>query len=174
MMYKPYKLRAIVSAAPLLLIALLTTLLAACSGQAPVRESDVDLASPSGAATYATGDDLGGSIGNAGANGRVVYFAYDSSSVTNEGRAVIQTHVRQLKANPTTQVLLEGHADERGTREYNLALGESRANAVALLMGLDLGPGRIQTISYGEERPVARGSSESDWRLNRRVEIRYR
>ena len=107
-------------------------------------------------------------------NQRVVYFEYDSSSLTAEGEAVIQTHAQYLVSAPGTQVILEGHADERGTREYNLSLGEDRAQSVAtLIRALGVDAGNIQTISYGEERPVSLGSDESAWSLNRRVEILY-
>ena len=107
-------------------------------------------------------------------NQRVVYFEYDSSALTAEGEAIIQSHAQYLGGGPGTQVILEGHADERGTREYNLSLGEDRAQSVATLMqGLGVDSGNIQTISYGEERPVSLGSGESSWSLNRRVEILY-
>ena len=107
-------------------------------------------------------------------NQRVVYFEYDSSALTTEGEAIIQAHAQYLGGALGAQVILEGHADERGTREYNLSLGEDRAQSVATLMqALEVGAGNIQTISYGEERPVSLGSDESAWSLNRRVEILY-
>ncbi len=105
---------------------------------------------------------------------RVVYFDYDSSILTQEGKAVVQAHAQHLSGAPDIQIILEGHADERGTREYNLALSEDRAKAVANLMqAFAVGAGRIQTVSYGEERPVALGHDESAWGLNRRVEVLY-
>jgi len=79
-----------------------------------------------------------------------------------------------LSSNPDVSVVLEGHADERGTREYNLALGERRAKAVEQLLVLQgVGQNQIQVISFGEERPVALGHDEEAWRLNRRVEFLY-
>jgi len=105
---------------------------------------------------------------------RVVYFDYDSALLRAEADAVVRAHARHLLRNPNTQLILEGHADERGTREYNLALGEDRAKSVAdLMQALGVGGERIQTISYGEERPVALGHDESAWGLNRRVELLY-
>lgn len=105
---------------------------------------------------------------------RVIYFAYDSSLLSPEAEAVLEAHARHLQSAPDVQIILEGHADERGTREYNLALAEDRAQSVANLMqALGIGAERIQTISYGEERPVALGHDESAWSLNRRVEILY-
>ena len=83
-------------------------------------------------------------------------------------------HANYLNSAPGVQIILEGHADERGTREYNLALGEDRAKSVGnVLQALGVSLNRIQTVSYGEERPVALGSDESSWSLNRRVEILY-
>ena len=107
-------------------------------------------------------------------NQRVVYFDYDSSSLTRESETIVQVHAQYLSSAPGTAVILEGHADERGTREYNLSLGEDRAQSVATLMkALGVGAGTIQAISYGEERPVSLGSDEDAWGLNRRVEILY-
>ena len=105
---------------------------------------------------------------------RVIYFEYDSSILTLEGEAIVQAHAQYLISTPSVGVILEGHADERGTREYNLALGEDRARSVAnILQALGVSSSRIQSVSYGEERPVALGSDESAWSLNRRVEILY-
>jgi peptidoglycan-associated lipoprotein len=105
---------------------------------------------------------------------RTVYFDYDSSEIKGPDRPVIEAHGRFLADNPNAVVTLEGHADERGSREYNIALGERRANAVRQLMTL-LGAGgaQIRVVSYGEERPVAEGHDESAWSQNRRVEIIY-
>ena len=119
-------------------------------------------------------EETGGSADFDLLNQRVIYFEYDSSSLSGESRAVIEAHAGYLAAAPGTQVVLEGHADERGTREYNLSLGEDRAHSVAEIMrGAGVNGDDIQTISYGEERPVSLGSDESAWSLNRRVEILY-
>ena len=106
---------------------------------------------------------------------RTIYFEYDSAEILESERAVIETHARYLAEHPGTSITLEGHADERGTREYNVALGEGRASAVRRVMTLFGASGQqIRTVSYGEEPPVAAGHEESAWRLNRRVEIIYR
>ncbi len=104
---------------------------------------------------------------------RVVYFEYDSSTLTSEGQIIVEAHANWLAQN-VGSIVLEGHTDERGTREYNLALGEDRAATVARLMqALGVSRDRQQMISYGEERPIALGSDESSWGLNRRVELLY-
>lgn len=105
---------------------------------------------------------------------RVVYFDLDSSELTPEAQGVLEAHARYLSSNPGMAVVLEGHTDERGTREYNLALGERRANSVgSIFQSMGVSGEAIRTISYGEERPVALGQDESSWSLNRRVEILY-
>ena len=104
-----------------------------------------------------------------------IYFEFDSSDVPESAQPVIEAHARYLSEHAGASVTLEGHADERGSREYNIALGEKRALSVRRLMSLlgATGP-QIRTISYGEERPAQAGFDESAWRLNRRVEIVYR
>lgn len=105
---------------------------------------------------------------------KVVYFEFDSSAIKARDLATISNHAKYLGKNPSTSIRLEGHADERGTREYNVGLGERRANAVRdalLLRGVSAR--QISVVSYGEERPVALGHSESDWDKNRRVEFVY-
>lgn len=105
---------------------------------------------------------------------RVVYFDYDSSSIRADFESVVQAHAGYLASNPNASVTLEGHADERGSREYNLALGERRALAVRRqLVLLGAQAGQIRTVSYGEERPVSDGHDESAYALNRRVELVY-
>ncbi len=105
---------------------------------------------------------------------RVIYFEFDSSDVTSEAREIIAAHAQNLSQNANLSVVLEGHADERGTREYNVALGENRAKAVKqLLVVQGVSPSQIQVISFGEERPAAVGHDESAWSLNRRVELLY-
>lgn len=105
---------------------------------------------------------------------RVIYFDLDSSSLSEADRELVAAHARFLAANPNIAVVLEGHADERGSREYNIALGERRAKAVKQLMSLQgVSQSQAQVISFGEERPVALNHDEESWRLNRRVEILY-
>ena len=103
----------------------------------------------------------------------IVYFDFDKATLKSDARALLLAHAERLKDNPT-DVRLEGHADERGSREYNMALGERRAKAVRdflILQGVSRGD--LEVISYGEERPLALGSNESAWAQNRRVEIKY-
>lgn len=105
---------------------------------------------------------------------RVIYFDYDSSSVQAQFEEIIQAHAAFLQANPEVTASLEGHADERGSREYNLALGERRAQAIKKQMVvLGASPEQLRTVSYGEERPADPGHDEQAWELNRRVEIVY-
>lgn len=105
---------------------------------------------------------------------RVVYFDFDRSEIKGEFRDVIQAHAEYLASHPDVSLTLEGHADERGTREYNIALGERRSNAVQRMLTLQgVAASQIRTISYGEERPAALGHEESAWSLNRRAEFIY-
>lgn len=98
-----------------------------------------------------------------------VFFGYDSSVIESEGQGTLQRQSDWLKKYPNATVTVEGHCDERGTREYNLALGERRAAAVRnYLVSLGVESNRISTISYGKERPNQTGSDEESWRLNRR------
>jgi len=105
---------------------------------------------------------------------RRVHFAFDSSTIDDEARAIIEAHASHLVANPQLKLTLEGNCDERGTREYNLALGERRAQAVERMMKvLGVAGSRIKTVSYGEEKPLCQEHNESCWRQNRRAEIGY-
>ena len=108
------------------------------------------------------------------ANYRTVFFAYDSSEIAERSRVIIEAHSRALGSQSGVEVTLEGHCDERGTREYNLALGERRAQGVARLMSAaGAGNNPTQSVSYGEERPVALEHNDGAWSQNRRVEILY-
>jgi peptidoglycan-associated lipoprotein len=105
---------------------------------------------------------------------RVIYFDFDKSEVKSEYRAIVAAHASYAAANGSARVTLEGHADERGTREYNLGLGERRGNAISGLLSAAGAMGsQLDTVSYGEERPVCRVSDENCWWQNRRVEIVY-
>lgn len=105
---------------------------------------------------------------------RVIYFEFDRSNVRSEFRPIVEAHAEYLRANPSARVILEGHTDERGSREYNLGLGERRGNAVDELLQAGGVPSRqIEVVSYGEERPVCRDSNEDCWQRNRRTEIVY-
>jgi peptidoglycan-associated lipoprotein len=106
---------------------------------------------------------------------RVFYFAYDSSEVKPSDRPIIAAHAQYLAKHPNVTVVVEGNTDERGSREYNIGLGERRAEAVRrLLLFQGATDKQIQTISYGEERPVALGHNEAAWKQNRRVELVYK
>jgi peptidoglycan-associated lipoprotein len=105
---------------------------------------------------------------------RVIYFDFDKSTVRSEYRGIVAAHAAYAAAHSTARMTLEGHADERGTREYNLGLGERRGNSVSGLMSAQGARGsQVTVVSYGEERPTCRVSDEECWSLNRRVEIVY-
>ena len=105
---------------------------------------------------------------------RVIYFDYDSANIREDFNETVAAHAAYLAANATASVTLEGHADERGSREYNLALGERRALAVRRqLVLLGASAGQVRTVSYGEERAAVDGHEEQSYALNRRVELVY-
>ena len=105
---------------------------------------------------------------------RVIYFDYDSTTIRSDFEGVVQAHASYLAANSGTSIVVEGHADERGTPEYNLALAERRALELRRqLVLLGATAGQIRSVSYGEERPVTEGHDEQSYSLNRRVEIVY-
>lgn len=176
-------------------VLILSLAVAACGGRKKTDDLDVGsvngvggVAGDSGVATGVIGadgvygTDINGNRITDGFNGknaallskRKVYFEYDSSALTAEGQAIVQAHAEFLIGSPGVNVVLEGHTDERGTREYNLALGEERAKSVAsVLQAYGVGSNRIQEVSYGEERPDAAGTDNAAYSLNRRVEILY-
>ena len=103
---------------------------------------------------------------------KIVYFDLDQSSIKEEYRAVLAAHAAKLAANPSMSLRLEGHADERGSREYNIGLGERRAQAVKRALMLNgVSASALETISFGEEKPAAQGTGEGSWSQNRRVEL---
>jgi peptidoglycan-associated lipoprotein len=105
-------------------------------------------------------------------NVKTIYFAFDSSEINSDGMRLVEGWAAYLAANSSARVRLEGHCDERGTREYNVGLGERRANAVMeALTSRGVSSRQISVTSYGEERPVATGHDEASWQQNRRVEI---
>ena len=105
---------------------------------------------------------------------RVIYFDYDKSAIRPEFMVLINTHAKLLAKYPQVRMRLEGHADERGSREYNVALSEARAKSVRSIMGTQgARASQIKTIGYGEEVPVVTGHGQSSWKKNRRVEIKY-
>ena len=184
-----------------LVIAGVATLVACGGATGTVAESELDAAASTAsdsATTSGIGDDSVSSTGTTVAGigdddgpdavmghplddpqgdlaARTIYFEFDSSDIRESERSAIETHARYLSENSGAQIMLEGHADERGSREYNIALGEQRADGVRRLMTIyGAASQQIRTISYGEERPAVDGHDESAWQLNRRVEIIYR
>lgn len=104
---------------------------------------------------------------------RVVYFDFDQANVRSEAQEILSCHARYLSNRSMARVTLEGHADERGSREYNLALGQKRAEAVAQQLGLlGVAAGQAEPVSFGKERPAVQGSGEAVWAKNRRVEVK--
>jgi peptidoglycan-associated lipoprotein len=105
---------------------------------------------------------------------RSVYFDFDSNAVKDEYRGLVQAHSRYLTDKRDSRIRIEGNCDERGSREYNLALGQRRAESVKKVMTvLGVGDARIETTSYGEEKPASGGHDEAAWAQNRRADIRY-
>ena len=99
-----------------------------------------------------------------------VFFSYDKSNITTDGRTQLEKQAAWLKRFGSVNVVIEGHADERGTREYNLGLGERRANSAKdFLVAIGISANRIKVISYGKERPAALGHNEASWQQNRRA-----
>ena len=185
--------------APLAMLAALV--LAGCGSAVKLDETPVESRTPTPVAGGVPGDaagvarpgsgtaaqsqvatvNLGAAGSGAGAAaagatlGRVVYFDFDSFVVTDNFRGLIEGHAKVLAANRSKRLLAEGHTDERGGREYNLALGQKRAEAVAKSLTL-LGASepQIEAVSFGKERPAADGHDEAAWAQNRRVEIKDR
>ena len=130
----------------------------------PVDGYDQSAMNGYGSAAPGSQDDLAVNVGDR------VFFGYDSYNLTPEGISQLELQAQWLRQYPSVNILIEGHADERGTREYNLALGDRRANAVKnYLVSLGVDPRRLQTISYGKERPEMIGSSTESWAKNRRA-----
>lgn len=158
-----------------LIVFLTATVIAGCGGRRTVDsgyEVEIDVVEGYAGDIDPTATGLGDDTALLGQ--RTIYFDYDSSILTAKGRAVMQAHARYLNDTPGARIILEGHADERGTREYNLALAEGRARSAARMMqAFGVAASRIQTVSYGEERPVALGHDDSAWARNRRVEVLY-
>lgn len=155
-------------------------LLAACQS----TPSESDSASSDASASNGTGSDSSLSEENLGSAdpgtqedleqriGDRVFFDFDSSRVREDQRRTVELLAEWLQRYDNVQLSIEGHADERGTREYNLALGERRANSVEeMLISLGVPDSRLRTISYGKERPAELGSNEEAWAANRRAEF---
>ncbi len=141
--------------------------------------TDAEYGSTGGASTGAIGGDpnVGGEYlddPSGGELGNIIYFDFDSWEVRAVDKDIVARHAAQMANNSRLEIRLEGHADERGSREYNIGLGERRSQAVRrMLLIQGAAAGQISTVSFGEERPEALGNSESDYAQNRRVEIKY-
>ena len=106
---------------------------------------------------------------------RLVFFDYDSYVIKPEFQALIDAHARYIRADRSRKVVIEGHTDERGGREYNLALGQRRAEAVRRALGLlGVADSQVEAVSFGKEKPATAGSDEASWAKNRRAELNYR
>ena len=175
-----------------LMVAALAAVLAGCGSNVkldpPIQGSGADATATQGVGAGAAGAGAGQSTvtqvqaGPAGADaagpagvGRVIYFDFDSFTVKPEYQGLVDQHARFLQGNRGRSVAVEGHTDERGSREYNLALGQKRAEAVRRALTLvGATDAQIEAGSFGEEKPAVSGSSEDAYSQNRRVEIRYR
>jgi peptidoglycan-associated lipoprotein len=136
--------------------------LAACSRQAQPRQYGLGGEGP---VTHGTERDFAVNVGD------IVHFAEDSSALSGEAQGILRNQARWLNQYPQYTITVEGHADERGTREYNLALGARRATAVKSFLGqTGVNAGRIRTVSYGKERPVATCDAPTCWNQNRRAQ----
>ncbi len=162
-----------------------TLLISACANNND-NIDDGEMAEIDQAAQVTAGASTAGAAGSASFEGealedpssplseRIVYFGYDSSTLSNEAMDLLEAHGDYLADNPNRQLLVEGHTDERGAREYNLALGERRAESVKqALMLSGASAEQISTVSYGEESPAMSGNSEAAWTQNRRAELLY-
>jgi peptidoglycan-associated lipoprotein len=174
----------------LLLSCVVALLLGGCASQEQ-PDSGPDMESMEESSDTGMGDKLIEPTGPVVKNGKIVlpadgmssgetlqgvfYFDFDQAIVRRAGHEELNKHAKTLSSERDLRVRVEGHADERGTREYNLALGERRGNAVrAYLVAQGAARAQIEVISYGEEKPANNGHSESSWAENRRVEIVYR
>lgn len=142
-------------------------------GLSPAEMEAMDAQNAAGRDDLTYQDDGAGAEGSVGRD-RVIYFDYDNDAIRPEYRKVVEAHAAYMAAHPKAVITLEGHADERGSREYNLALGERRAQAVREQLTLLGGSAaQVRTVSYGEERPANEGHDEQAYAMNRRVEIIY-
>ena len=136
------------------------------------QKTTTDTTPGTGASTVTT-TDLSGQNTAPPTMDRVIYFDFDSYAVKDEFRPIVESHAKMLKANSGAKEVAEGHTDERGGSEYNLALGQKRAEAVVQQMKvLGVGDSQLEAVSYGKERPAVDGHDESAWATNRRVELR--
>jgi peptidoglycan-associated lipoprotein len=170
--------------------AAVAVLLSACSSAVKLNDVPVEDKTGTNVAQNAT-DPNGSGVGQRNVTGvaldnarataammatnRLVYFDYDSFAIRPEFQSVIEAHSKFVKADASRKIAIEGHTDERGGREYNLALGQKRAEAVRRAMTLlGVGENQIEAVSFGKEKPAVQGSTEAAMEKNRRAEIVYR
>lgn len=158
----------------ILLLPALIFALGSCSKQAPVKTAADEKAAPAEDTGFKQEGTEAGKALPAGTALDLprVYFEFDKATLTAEGREIVKKNAAALQANAKAKVVVEGHCDERGSTEYNMALGERRAQSIkAYLLQLGVTPNRVSTISYGEERPLDPAHSEAAWAKNRRGEF---
>ncbi|AMS31968.1 hypothetical protein AEM42_05285 [Betaproteobacteria bacterium UKL13-2] len=176
---------------PLILLAAAAILLAACASKEPPKDVPVETRTQPTTTTAATPTPMPSTTTTAVApttpsainplkdpnnilSKRIVYFDYDKDTVKSEYQAIVQAHAKYLSENRSRKIRLEGHADERGSREYNMALGQRRADAVRKATNLlGVANERMESVSFGEDKPRVQGSNEEAWSQNRRAEIVY-
>lgn len=160
----------------------LTAALTGCSAKKPTSEvvvAPMGVTGTNGSAYYDGGALVNNSAAvvnaaNASSMGDVVYFGFDSSDIDAQGQAVLSQQAQFLQANPNARVVIAGHTDERGSREYNMALGERRARAAQnYLTSQGIAADRTEAVSYGEEQPADPGHDEAAWAKNRRTVLSY-
>jgi len=158
-------------------------LLTACGSSVNLDSPPVEDRTSGGAGSSVVAKTTAGSAVDDGKAGqgaiasvsRLVYFDYDSYAIKPEFQAQIDAHAAYIKADRSRKVVIEGHTDERGGREYNLALGQRRAEAVRRSLGLlGVADSQVEAVSFGKEKPAVQGSAEAAWAKNRRAEISYR
>ncbi|MES2939526.1 MAG: peptidoglycan-associated lipoprotein Pal [Pseudomonadota bacterium] len=169
------------------LAAAMAALMAGCSSvplnDVPVEDRTASTTGPGGAGgggaqstvTPVVADQTG-SAGQGPANvARIIYFDYDSNAIKPQYQSLVEAHARFLKSGGARHVVVEGHTDERGGREYNLALGQRRAEAVRRALNLlGVADSQVEAVSFGKEKPAVPGGDENAWAQNRRAEIVYR
>lgn len=166
-----------------LAVALLAFFMAACSPTIPDPEPTTDTVGDSGSDADTSGfddeysnqgEEFGPDFNDDGELAMVIFFDFDQSDIRPEDQATLERHATRVANDSSISIRLEGHADERGSREYNIGLGERRSQAVRrILLIQGAAASQISTVSFGEERPVAFGSDEESYAQNRRVEILY-
>ena len=170
-----------------LAIALSLAFVAGCSSTGGTQDGSMDRSRDGGVGTgvAGTGQVSGTGVGVNGERAgqqvdgripevRIIYFDFDRDNIRSEFESVLVAHARYLRSNPNARVVLQGHTDERGTREYNMALGERRARSVERFLEVQgVSPSQLEIVSYGEERPAVRGHNDNAYAQNRRVVFAY-